>query len=61
LEEASNLAIVFIQEDAERSSRHSIKAVALDANLSHSYYYRSLANIQAKKSAEAKVDVLKYL
>jgi tetratricopeptide (TPR) repeat protein len=37
------------------------KAIEIDPSLADSYYYRGLANIQAKKTAEAKADFTKYL
>jgi len=37
------------------------RAIAVDPNVPDNYYDRGLANIQAKKNAEAKADFLKYL
>jgi tetratricopeptide (TPR) repeat protein len=58
----SNLAIVFMNKKRpEDALVYMTKAIAIDATLPDSYYYRGLANIQAKKNAEAKADFLKYM
>jgi Tfp pilus assembly protein PilF len=58
----SNLAILFMNKKRPEEAReYMTKAIAIDANVAESYYYRGLANIQAKKNAEAKADFQKYL
>lgn len=58
----TNLAIVFMNQKRPDDARsYMTKAIAVDPTLAESYYYRGLANIQARRSAEAKADFLKYL
>jgi len=58
----TNLAIIFMnKKKAEDARAYLTKAIELDPSLAESYYYRGLANIQAKKNAEAKADFQKYL
>lgn len=58
----TNLAIVFMNKSKPEEARaYMTRAIELDATLADSYYYRGLASIQAKKTAEAKADFAKYL
>jgi tetratricopeptide (TPR) repeat protein len=58
----TNLAIVFMNKSKPEEARaYMSKAIDLDPTLADSYYYRGLASIQAKKTAEAKADFAKYL
>jgi Tfp pilus assembly protein PilF len=58
----TNLAIVFMNKGKPEDARaYMTKAIEIDPSLADSYYYRGLANIQAKKTAEAKADFTKYL
>lgn len=58
----TNLAIVFMNKGKPEDARaYMTKAIELDPAVADSYYYRGLANIQAKKTAEAKADFAKYL
>jgi tetratricopeptide (TPR) repeat protein len=57
-----NLAIVFMNKKRPDDARAFLtKAITADPNVPDNYYYRGLANIQAKKNAEAKADFQKYL
>jgi tetratricopeptide (TPR) repeat protein len=58
----TNLAIVFMNKAKPEEARaYMTKAIDLDPALADSYYYRGLASIQARKTAEAKADFAKYL
>ena len=58
----TNLAIVFMNKSKpEEASGYMTKAIDLDPTLADSYYYRGLAWVQAKKTAQAKADFTKYL
>jgi Tfp pilus assembly protein PilF len=58
----TNLAIVFMNKGKPEDARaYMTKAIEIDPAVADSYYYRGLANIQAKKTAEAKADFAKYL
>jgi tetratricopeptide (TPR) repeat protein len=58
----TNLAIVFMNKGKPEDAReYMTKAIEIDPALADSYYYRGLASIQAKKTAEAKADFAKYL
>ncbi len=58
----TNLAIVFMNKSKPEEARaYMTKAIDLDPTQADGYYYRGLANIQAKKTAEAKADFAKYL
>ena len=57
-----NLAIIFMNKKRPDDARAFLtKAITADPNVPENYYYRGLANIQAKKNAEAKADFQKYL
>jgi len=57
-----NLAIIFMNKKRPDDARAFLtKAITADPSVADNYYYRGLANIQAKKNAEAKADFLKYL
>lgn len=58
----TNLAIVFMNKSKPEDARtYMTKAIELDPSFADSYYYRGLASVQAKKTAEAKADFAKYL
>lgn len=57
-----NVGILFLNKDSAKDSVvYFDKAVALDANKPESYYYRGLAHVQLKNTAEAKADFEKVL
>jgi len=58
----TNLGIIFMNKKRPEEARaYMTRAIEIDRAIAESYYYRGLANIQAKKNAEAKVDFQKYL
>lgn len=57
-----NVGILFLNKDsAQDAVVYFDKGIALDANNAVGYYYRGLANVQLKKSAEAKADFEKVI
>lgn len=57
-----NVGILFMNKDAAKDAvAYFDKAIALDANKAEGYYYRGLAQLQLKKSAEAKADFEKVI
>ena len=57
-----NVGILFLNADSARDAvTYFDKAIALDANKAEGYYYRGLAQLQLKKSAEAKADFEKVI
>jgi tetratricopeptide (TPR) repeat protein len=57
-----NLGIVLINKNKPLDAVVYItKAIEIDATSADSYYYRGMANFQAKKKADAKADFTKYL
>jgi tetratricopeptide (TPR) repeat protein len=57
-----NLGILFMNKNKGEDARaYLTKAIELDPASADGYYYRGLALIQAKKNAEAKADLQKYL
>jgi Tfp pilus assembly protein PilF len=57
-----NVGILFLNKDSAADAvTYFDKAIALDASKAEGYYYRGLARIQLKKTAEAKADFEKVL
>jgi Flp pilus assembly protein TadD len=57
-----NVGILFLNKDSAKDAVvYFDKAVALDANKAEGYYYRGLAQLQLKKTAEAKADFEKVV
>jgi Flp pilus assembly protein TadD len=57
-----NVGILFLNKDSAKDAVvYFDKAIALDANKAEGYYYRGLAKLQLKKSAEAKADFEKVI
>lgn len=57
-----NLGILLYNKKQSAAAEEAFgKAIELSADLSDAYYYRGLARIQLKKTAEAKADLTKYL
>ncbi len=57
-----NVGILFMNKDSAKDAvAYFDKAIALDANKAEGYYYRGLAQLQLKKTAEAKADFEKVL
>lgn len=57
-----NLGIVFMNKNKPLDAvAYLNKALEIDATSADGYFYRGMANIQAKKNADAKADFKKYL
>ncbi|HEX6640324.1 MAG TPA: tetratricopeptide repeat protein, partial [Thermoanaerobaculia bacterium] len=57
-----NVGILFLNKDSAGDAVvYFDKAIALDATKAEGYYYRGLAQLQLKKSAEAKADFTKVV
>jgi tetratricopeptide (TPR) repeat protein len=57
-----NLGILFMNKNAPETARvYLTRAIEIDPADADSYRYRGLASVQAKKNAEAKADLKKYL
>jgi Tfp pilus assembly protein PilF len=57
-----NVGILFLNKDSAADAVKSFdKAIQLDANKAEGYYYRGLAQLQLKKTAEAKADFEKVI
>lgn len=57
-----NIGILFLNKNnPSDAATYFAKAIDLDATRAESYYYRGLASLQMKKTAEAKADFLKVI
>lgn len=57
-----NLGILFMNKNAPETARtYLTRAIEIDPADADSYRYRGLASVQAKKNADAKADLKKYL